>query len=321
MPKNFVSNSEWWTEEDNWGPWHKKNSKTIQKRSCFDVVYESNEFGARDKSFKSNNDTDIVLIGDSFAEGYGVNYENTSQKYIEELNNLNVLNFGVSQNFGPVQYSIIYDELANKFKHDKLIIYFLPDNDFGENDYYYWKDSKRYRPYYKKVGENNYETFIPKNSIKNFSSTTKKIKQKFSNLFWSSNLFINLYYEYKIYRSNKKIINKKFSPYFDAPLDQQEAAIYFIDKIINSSSAGVILVSIPRKSDYIRFENADNLNNIYWNNYYSQKDSADNKFHFIDLIKFKPNNLDEIFLSCDGHWSPKGNLWAAKIISEYLNKN
>ena len=48
------------------------------------------------------------MIGDSFAEGYGVNLNNTSQKYIEDLTGLNVLNFGVSNNFGVVQYYLIY---------------------------------------------------------------------------------------------------------------------------------------------------------------------------------------------------------------------
>ena len=43
-----------------------------------------------------------------------------------------------------------------------------------------------------------------------------------------------------------------------------------------------------------------------------------NNFKFVDLIKFSPNNINEIFLKCDGHWSPEGNLWAAKIISDHL---
>jgi len=43
-----------------------------------------------------------------------------------------------------------------------------------------------------------------------------------------------------------------------------------------------------------------------------------NNFKFVDLIKFSPNNINEIFLKCDCHWSPEGNLWAAKIISDHL---
>ena len=41
-------------------------------------------------------------------------------------------------------------------------------------------------------------------------------------------------------------------------------------------------------------------------------------FTFIDLIKYPILNLEELYLKCDGHWSPKGNMWAAKIISDHL---
>jgi hypothetical protein len=318
MQKNFVSNNNWWTEENFWGAWHLKKSKTKQIKSCFNVVYESNEVGARDKSFKFNSTNDIILIGDSFAEGYGVNYENTSQKFIENLSGFNVLNFGVSKNFGPVQYFIIYDKFAKHFKHNKIIIYFLPDNDFGENDFSNWKGSYRFRPYYKKINNNLYETFIPDFSVKNYSSFTKKIKVHLSKYFWSSNLFINLNYQYKIYRSNKKKINNNFSAYFDANLDQQKAAIFFLEKIIDNTDAKVFLVSIPRLSDFKKYQTNPNLNNTYWNDFFVKKDLDNKNFKFIDLIKYKPANLNKIFLNCDGHWSPEGNLWAAEIISKFL---
>ena len=86
---NQVPNDEWWTEDNIWGAWHIKNGKTRQKRSCYDVVYSSNEVGARDNSFLKNSLNDIILIGDSFAEGYGVNLSNTSQKFIEDLTGFN----------------------------------------------------------------------------------------------------------------------------------------------------------------------------------------------------------------------------------------
>ena len=177
MSSNEIPNDEWWTEENSWGSWHVNNSKTRQIRSCYNAIYESNEIGARDDTFSSNNINDIILIGDSFAEGYGVNQINTSQKFIENITNQNVLNFGVSNNFGIVQYYLIYKNFAKKYKHNKLIIYFLPSNDFGENDFTNWKGSKRYRPYYKKITNNNYEIFIPTYAIKNYSSRTKKLKK------------------------------------------------------------------------------------------------------------------------------------------------
>ena len=175
LNKDEISNDEWWIEENLWGAWHIDNSKTRQIRSCYDATYISNEVGARDSSFSTNASNDIILIGDSFAEGYGVNLIDTSQKHIEKLTDLNVLNFGVSNNTGIVQYYEIYKNFAKNYKHNKLIIFFLPSNDFGENDYNNWRGSKRYRPYYKIIENNNYEIFIPKNAVKNHKSKTKKI--------------------------------------------------------------------------------------------------------------------------------------------------
>ena len=318
LDKGFIPNDEWWTEKDSWGAWHKPLSSTLQKRSCYEVIYTSNEVGARDTNFEDNTYNDVVLIGDSFAEGYGVNYKNTSQKYIEDLTKKNVLNFGVSQNFGPVQYWIVYDKFASKYKHNLIIIYFLPDNDFGENDYSNWEGSKRYRPYYKKISENKYDTFIPINALKNYMSFTKKLKKILKDNFWTSNLFVNLNYKYKIYRYNKKKKNNNFSGYFDSSIEQQKAAIFFLDKIINSSSVDVILVSIPRPHDFKRYFAGESLEKTYWNNYFSKKDKLHDQFKFIDLIKFAPKNINEIFLKCDGHWSSNGNRWASKIIAEYL---
>ncbi len=318
LSSNEVPNDEWWTEENSWGSWHINNNKTRQIRSCYNVLYESNEIGARDDTFLSNNINDIVLIGDSFAEGYGVNQNNTSQKFIEDITNQNILNFGVSNNFGIVQYYLIYKNFAKKYKHNKLIIYFLPNNDFGENDFNNWKGSKRYRPYYKKITNKDYEVFIPSNAIKNYSSRTKKIKKIFKDYFWTSGLFINLNYNYKIYRSNKKYGKDSFSGYFDPNLDQQKAAIYFIKKLIKEANIDTYLVSIPRLQDFERLNKGENLENIFWIKSLNEMSKNNQNFTFIDLIKYPISNLGDLYLKCDGHWTPKGNKWAAKIISKYL---
>ncbi len=321
LSDNHVSNDEWWTEENIWGAWHIKNGKTKQKRSCYDATYISNEVGARDDSFSLNNSNDIILIGDSFAEGYGVNLINTSQKYIEDLTDLNVLNFGVSKNFGIVQYYTIYKNFAKNYKHNKLVIFFLPSNDFGENDYNNWRGSKRYRPYYKKKENNYYEIFIPNDAIKNYISQTKKVKKVFKDYFWTSGLFINLNYNYKIYRAKKKYGKDTFSGYFDSKLDQQKAAIYFIKQILNEANKDTYLISIPRLQDFNKLNNGENLEEVFWIKTLNNLSKKNKKFTFIDLIKYPITNLEDLFLKCDGHWSPIGNKWAAEIISKKILEN
>ena len=74
------------TEKEEWGAWHKKNFTAKFAKSCFEGIYKTNEIGARDTSFQ-NIDTSkktFILIGDSFAEGYGVNLEHTTQYILEK---------------------------------------------------------------------------------------------------------------------------------------------------------------------------------------------------------------------------------------------
>ena len=133
-------------------------------------------------------------------------------------------------------------------------------------------------------------------------------------------MFINLNYQYKLYRSKKKYTGD-FSGYFYTNIEQQKAAIFFIDKLIKEANVDVFLVSIPRPQDFQKVLDGLNLDTIYWNKYLNDKSINDDNFTFIDLINYPPSNLDEMYLKCDGHWSPKGNLWAARIIAKYLKNN
>ena len=65
-----------------------KYKNCIQKRSCFNVEYKTNEVGARDSAFNNLRGRNGLLIGDSFAEGYGVNYNQTSQYILEKKRKL-----------------------------------------------------------------------------------------------------------------------------------------------------------------------------------------------------------------------------------------
>ena len=65
-----------------------------------------------------------------------------------------VLNFSSSGNFGPLQYLIVYQQLASTFEHDGIMVGLLPDNDFEDNDPAWWAANRskanglRHRPYY-----------------------------------------------------------------------------------------------------------------------------------------------------------------------------
>ena len=325
--EKVISYKEWITEESEWGAWHKTNKTVSHITNCFNAKYNSNEIGAKDSSFKiiSPHKHNYVMLGDSFAEGYGVNNKDSSQNIIEEKTGINILNFGASGDFGPIQYAIIYSNLASKYSHEGLIIYFLPANDFVDNDYNTWKSKsilqqKRWRPYFKKISEDNFTWFIPKNSIK-FSNDISRVNFA-ENYLWLNNFYKTFkFLRLKFSNKNGKALDN-YSGYFSPTEEQQKAAVYFIDKIISESKASkILLISIPRPQDISRVYNGADKNKMLW--YQSFKNSSSRlgkNVVFIDLLDYLPReNQNNIFYQCDGHWSPYGNKWAADVISSKIS--
>ena len=344
---------EWRTERDVWGAWHIPNARaSSNSTACGQVEYRSNEVGARDAEFLHEAKAKrFILLGDSFAEGYGVGYEDTAQRLIEEEVGAELLNFGAAGNFGPLQYWLIYERLAKQYKHDGVVVFFLPDNDFTDNDYNYWSElgrstagfynkgkGERYRPYYRQVSEGNYDFFIPENARKWAHPTASftahpKVWRGWAafpkDYFWFMNSLrtlklVLLSRKIREYQSESTPSGPKdvYSGYFDASQSQQSAAVYFIDKIImNATAKNILLVSIPRPEDFARVDSGiQRKEMLWWNSFRTAKERLGKQVVFLDLLDYKPTNISELFNSCDGHWSPVGNKWAAGIVSAQIRK-
>ncbi len=330
--------SSWRSENSNWGAWHLPDGKGKAISGCFNVDYISNEVGARDDSFNtisidpSNN---IILLGDSFAEGVGVPIEQTSHSILEKELDKNFLNFGSSYNFGPLQYKIIYRDLASKFVHNKVVIFFLPANDFTDNDYDYWnqigvntlgveKGKERHRPYYKRdqfLGS----YFYPENTsnaVNIFEARGKegKIKDFIGSYFWTTNILKtirSLYYSQNISWDDETL---DYSGYFEATTFQQRNVMSSIKEIILlAEDKEVVVVSIPTAPDYWKFL-SDNRNpkDMYWHQTLTELEKKEANFRFIDLIYEPVDNYKELFHSCDGHWSEFGNKWVAEALKSKI---
>lgn len=335
----FLPSLQWRTEESDWGAWHKANSATRERQSCYDTPYYSNEIGARDDSFDHpKNKKRIILIGDSFAEGFGARHEETAQYLIEQKTGAEVFNFGSAGDLGPVQYAIIYEQLAKKYNPDALIIFFLPNNDFTDNDYEYWKKTnktyksngtERWRPYYKKTA-NGFDSFIPDHATKTIEAKDPNFANRY---LWTHNVYKTIKFILAQRREvaaqnalalqgaiNLSSIKGGYSGYFDATEQEQEAAIFYIRKLIKESNVKqVILVSIPTMGDLGRIASGSKPENMQWYKAFKNfGDSLGKPVEFIDLAKYVPADPTQLFWTCDGHWSNYGNKWASEIISPYL---
>ena len=109
------------------------------------VVFNSDRHGFRNKDFYWNNDQiDIVLLGDSLAQGACVNDEDTIHERIIYYTKKSFLNLGY-QGHGPLMQLASLKEYA-KLKKPKQVIWFYSEtNDIDNLIYeYQWDTFKKY---------------------------------------------------------------------------------------------------------------------------------------------------------------------------------
>ena len=314
------------TERDKWGAWHTPNGIFRHKKSCFDITMSFNEIGARDDSFHNVPSSSLFLLGDSFAEGFGVAREDMSEFLIEKELNLSILNFGASGTFGPLQELLIYDEYK-ELPHQGLIIYVLPGNDFKDNDAQYsMVDQTRYRPYFSSVGDALVPFYFPDAFPRdNFVVGLEGVlKQFIKTNFWFSNALRSALMISRSEAHHLSTLNEHTpSFYYDVNEIQQTNLILAYEAILNlANDKNVLFVIIPSTSDIKRY-NEEQVPDSYQSNFWYQnflnfQDRREQRVEILDLMDHLPNNPQSLFFECDSHWSAQGNLWAANIVSQFI---
>jgi len=317
------------TERDPWGAWHVANEKFRQTNSCFDVLMTFNEIGARDETFANLSENSLVLLGDSFAEGFGVSFEDTSQFLIEKDLGLAVANLGASGGFGPLQELLLYKEYQN-LTHNGLIIYVLPANDFTDNDASVWVEInvQRYRPYFSNKGNPLVPFYFPESSKRDtfHFNFAKGIKLFIGEYLWSANALRTLL---MILRENFNINSttdfvKSF--FYDANILQQSHLLLAYEEILNlAQERNVLFVIIPIMQDIKRNQleaSFDSYKQMAWYQGLEAFESRQqHKVSVLNLMDHLPSNTAELFFDCDQHWSPHGNSWAATKIVDHIRAN
>lgn len=131
-----------------WGVWHHPNATLHHVAPCYDVRYRTNAHGMRDppRELRSSAARRVVVLGDSFVEGYGVADGLRMTDVLERRSGVEHLNFGTAGDFSTVQQWLVYRDLARRFDHSEVMVFVLPFNDARENDPSRFPPD-RYRPY------------------------------------------------------------------------------------------------------------------------------------------------------------------------------
>lgn len=322
----YSTQSFWGDINEHFGVWHPPNSKARHIRNCYDIIYTSNSYGARDieRSHRSTAPR-VACLGDSFIEGMGVEREDRLTEWLEEKSGMAHLNFGTSGSFGPVQEYLLYKHLAKEFDHDYIMLGILPDNDFS--DLNPDNHGKRFLPYW----EGSYPDYQLKTTVdsielspwsrRNLNNETL-CKYFLLNFTYTRNVYDYLGALYDHWRIRKSITRQNpydTSPFADYKEEEFNKMRYSYEKIIEEAAGKkVFFFTIPRMRDLLwyRTSGISPLGEALadWAAQYP------NVF-FLDLLpltgeRVSEENWNELFISCDGHWSPKGHRFSAALIYE-----
>ena len=143
------------------------------------------------------------------------------------------------------------------------MIFFLPGNDFTDNDYDAYKSfgrdraatgRSRYRPYWRSV-ENGFETFFPEDAVptENFGHLNEgmigKIKRFLIRYSYTSNPIRSAFALRDILVKSHSL---NYSGYYDSTELQQKAATFYIEnlyKITNEKNKKFVIILIPGIED------------------------------------------------------------------------
>lgn len=316
----------WRDINEHFGVWHPSNIKFRHIMNCYDLIYTSNSYGARDieRPYRSAAPR-AVFLGDSFIEGMGSKREDRLSELLEKKSGIAHLNFGTSGNFGPVQEYLLYKYLAKNFDHDIILLGILPDNDFTNMDPNIY--GKRYIPYW----EGSYPDYQLKYSVDSIEVSPwsgKNLDKKglwqyfLLNFTYTRNAYNYLgamFDRWKVSKSITRENPKNTSPFADYEEEEFNKMRYSYEQIIEEAAGKKILFfTIPRLRDLLWYcRNGTSPLGEALSDWASQYPNV----FFLDLLPLTVERVpveawNELFISCDGHWSEQGHHFAAALIYE-----
>ncbi len=308
------------------GVWHEPYSQYHHRKSCIDVTYHANSYGARDKERqKISNKPRVVVLGDSFVEGYCLGDGKRFTDLLEKDSGVEYLNFGTAGYFGTTQYYLLYKTLAKSFSHSGVLIAILPFNDFFDNDFEIGKKvhKHRYRPYF--VGK------YPDYKLIYFHQEDlgQETAWVYEALRWVRGFLRGYTYTYNAitgvidFRTVKQAYypgKKIYSGFYDFTEEQYQLMQFTLEKIIEEAQGkDVTLVTIPVLNDFKRYD-------ALGESPLSKKLRAFTQARGVQYIDLLPAMHDytqdwsQYYFTCDGHWSEFGSKVAFQILKDQLPK-
>lgn len=310
-----------WVDVDPaFGVWHLPRARYRHAKACFDVPYRANRFGMRDaETSERRAGPRVAVLGDSFAEGWGVADGKRVPDLIEGQTGTEHLNFGTSGDFDPVQYWQLYRTLGQRFDHDAVLVMILPNNDFPPAGPA--AADARWAP--RLAG--TYPAYRVTYPDRKFAPQPRDWKRYLVNLpgeFWLTYRtgvfaigYVSAVRAHNAGTPEAGAVQR--SRYYTYTPDEFARMRYAIEQIAKEAGQRrVLVVTIPRPDDFAAAKTGKppplpvEL----------QKVTADAGVDYLDLLPAMQRDAAgapaKWFLTCDGHWSAAGHAEAARVICE-----
>lgn len=308
-----------------WGVWHLPDATLHHVSTCFDVVYRSNGAGMRDRdrTLTSTATRRVVVLGDSFVEGYGVADGARMTDRLEESSGVEHLDFGCAGDFSTVQQWLLYRDLASSYDHTEVMVFVLPFNDARENDPARFP-ADRYRPYLVRGESGELEVRYP-------VPFEERHRERRSDLDIVKNTAANWFYLYNVARRVVRqlrsdpdiwLLRPGGEPSYDSYDDDDVAStLYALDEIAEiAGDRTVHLFTIPTLYDFEAGRNGRTDFRVprelrAFAAARENVDFTDLLPAFVEHAREHGHEFLDYVLPCDGHWNARGHRVAADAVA------
>lgn len=292
---------------------HEPGQKGIFQTRQFRTAVQINEKGLRDRphSYERQNDIGRVLVlGDSFAWGYGVEESERFSQRLEKSLGVEVINAGVS-GYSTDQELLWYKNEGIKYETD-LVILVMAGNDVGDNERQL-VNTIYYKP--KFVIDNGQLVLtgspVPKTGVQ--GRFIYSLSQRSALAYFLIQRYFDLLSFYSEHKASPDHANVPVSR-IQAKKKPFELTIALVNEIRN--------IAESRKSKFMI------VTTDRWWNYPSEETYKDfvnlmqsEGFLVLDVESMPGFDREQMLIPDDGHWNQAGHVFVAQQIKDFIESN
>lgn len=308
------------------GIWRYPNTQYLQQGECYQALHTTNSDGARDRERRHGSSAArrVVVLGDSFVEGFGFEQHGRFTELLEQRTGIEHLNFGTSGNFGTIQEWLLYKSKVQQYDHSDVFLFIFPDNDFRDNDSDEFPRS-HYRPFLRETAD-GYEVYYPV-EFENRHTASRK---------WSAtikNTLDNNIYLLNVSRWGMRAVKHGWrgsgptepGPAYDSYTDRDlDIMLHALEQIVHEMGERRLwLFTIPRGGDFnYALVNGADYKLVHELNAFAERNDGVN---YADLLPFflahaQEHELEfnDYTLGCNDHWGAVGHRVTADSVYQIV---